>query len=226
MADLIPLLNNKKIFATLDGSISCYNITYGEAYHAKSVGAFSESLYKYVKASNIVSKLQKNDIKLLDIGFGLGYNLAVTIEKTLDCKNKLKIISLEKDPHMIEIVMSLEILWPIKGYKILRELIKKGVYKNYSLEIILGDATHYLNRTNDKFDIIFFDPFSKSKNEEMWSKKTITNLYKVLKDDGIIVTYACSKKIRKQFSEVGFKFQEMTDLPKEFQKGTIFIKAG
>ncbi|MCA1928222.1 MAG: hypothetical protein LDL09_07340, partial [Calditerrivibrio sp.] len=193
MANLIPLLKDKKLFATLDGSISCYNISYGEAYHAKSVGAFSESFYKYAKASNIKERLAKGDVKLLDVGFGLGYNLAVTINETLECSNNLYITSLEKDPHMVEIVHKLKILWPWQGFKILRKLLSEGNYKNYFMNIQFTDATIFLKNCFDIFDIIYFDPFSKSKNAEMWSKETLQSLYNVLSDNGLIVTYACSK---------------------------------
>lgn len=224
MANLIPLLKDKKIFSTLDGSISCYNISYGEAYHAKSVGAFSESLYKYVKASNIVERLSKGDVKLLDVGFGLGYNIAVTINETLNSPYKLDIITIEKDPDLFEIVKKLYILWPIEGFKILRKLIDNGIYKNYTLKVIIDDATKYIKTLKEKFDIIYYDPFSKNKNSEMWSNDIIEDLYNVLSENGVIVTYACSKSIRRDFIEVGFKSIDMKSLPKGFQQGTIFYK--
>jgi len=50
------------------------------------------------------------------------------------------------------------------------------------------------------------------------------NLYRILDKDGVIVTYACSKRIRSIFQECGFVHREMDNLPREFQKGTIFYK--
>ncbi|MCX8083568.1 MAG: MnmC family methyltransferase [Calditerrivibrio sp.] len=224
MPNLVPLLNDKKLFATADGSISFYNLTYEEAYHAKSIGAYTESLYKYVLASGIREKLLKKSIKLLDIGFGLGYNIAVTIEKTLDLKNRLHIVSLEKDKELINIVYNLEILWPVNGFKILKKLIKNGEYDKYYFDLRYGDAVTEILKETDSYDVIYFDPFSKNKNSEMWSRDVINKLYDILKDDGVITTYACSKKIREEFRNIGFKYLEIENLPDSFQKGTIFHK--
>ncbi len=224
MGNLVPLLGNKKPFATADGSISFYNLSYEEAYHAKSIGAYTESLYKYVLASNIAEKLKEKPIKLLDIGFGIGYNLAVTFEKTKNSRNKLIVTSLEKDPQTIDIVKNNIFLWPIYGFNVLRELIKSGIYKNYELNIVLGDARDFILNCDDNFDLIYFDPFSKKRNAELWSPDIIEKLYHILKDDGLITTYACSKKIRQDFSNAGFKFKDIENLPDGFQNGTIFYK--
>jgi chorismate dehydratase len=224
MGNLVPLLGNKKLFATADGSISFYNLSYEEAYHAKSIGAYTESLYKYVMASNIVNILREKPIKLLDIGFGLGYNLAVTIEKTKDLKNKLSITSLEKDPEIIEIVKNTIFLWPVYGYKVLRILLENGSFENYDFKLKIGDARNYILNCKDTFDVIFFDPFSKRNNGEMWDVDIISKMYHILNDGGVIATYACSKRIRKDFSKAGFNFKEIPNLPDGFQSGTIFYK--
>lgn len=224
MGNLVPLLGNKKPFATADGSISFYNLSYEEAYHAKSIGAYTESLYKYVLASNIVDRLSKKPIKLLDIGFGIGYNLAVTFEKTKEIKNKLTVTSLEKDPHTIDIVKNTLFLWPVYGFNVLRELLLNSRYKNYELKLVLGDARDYILNCKEEYDLIYFDPFSKKRNGELWSIEIFKKLYSILKDDGVITTYACSKKIREDFSLAGFKYKDIQNLPDGFQNGTIFYK--
>jgi chorismate dehydratase len=224
MGNLVPLLGNKKLFTTADGSISFYNLAYEEAYHAKSVGAYTESLHKYVLASGIVDKLRNKDIKLLDIGFGIGYNLATTIEKTKESKHNLFITSIEKDHTIIEIVKKLIFLWPVYGYKVLRLLLQNGKYENYSMDLKICDARNFILNTEEQYDIIFFDPFSKKKNSELWDQKVIDKLYDILNNDGVITTYACSKKIRSDFLKSGFNFKEIKTLPDGFQNGTVFYK--
>ena len=72
MSNIVHLYDNKKLIFTADGSISLYNLDYGEAYHAVSMGAYTESLHKYVLASGILKKILNKDMKLLDICFGMG----------------------------------------------------------------------------------------------------------------------------------------------------------
>jgi len=131
---------------TADGSISLYNLDYGEAYHAVSMGAYTESLHKYVLASGILKKILNKDMKLLDICFGIGLNLAVTIEKIAHLKkaNNLSIVSLEKDKSLIHFVNKSYFLWPVDGYKILRKLIETGIYQKIHLKLNLCDAVKYL----------------------------------------------------------------------------------
>lgn len=229
MPNLVPLYGkDKKIFPTADGSFSFFNLTYDEAYRAKSVGAYSESLYKFVKGSGIIDKLKENDVTLLDICFGLGYNIATTIDQYFrnNCTGKLKIYSLEIDKEVVDIVMNSLILFPKEGYEILKILTDRGYYKNFSLEIIYGDASKTISNLKDRFDVIYFDPFSKTKNPEMWNMNVYNRLFSLIKNDGCIVTYACSKTIRADFKNSGFIFEDIKNLPKEFRPGTVFRKKG
>lgn len=228
MPNLVPLYGkDKKIFSTTDGSFSFFNLTYNEAYRAKSVGAYNESLYKFVLGSGIIDRLKKGNVKLLDICFGLGYNLAITIDEAIKsgATNRLEIISLEIDRELPEIVKENLIFFPYKGYEILRKLLKSTVEDNFSLNIHFGDASKTIFKINKKFDVIFFDPFSKSKNPEMWDIKIFKRLYDLLDNDGVVVTYACSKKIRKEFEEAGFKVFSTPNLPNDFQPGTLLKKS-
>lgn len=227
MPNLAPLYgSNKKIFYTVDGSFSLFNLSYNEAYRAKSVGAYSESLYKFVYPSKIIEKLQYQDIRVLDICFGLGYNIAITLDKVSKLKtcHKLGIVSLEIDYELIKIVEDSLIFFPVKGYQILKTLLNRKTYKNFSLNIKFGDASKSIFELNGDFDIIYFDPFSKSKNPEMWNKSIYIKLYSLLKNGGRMLTYACSKKIREEFKNAGFIVKDTPNLPKEFQPGTLLLK--
>ncbi len=108
MPNLILISGDKKPISTGDGSISFYNLTYKQAYHAKSIGTFTESLHKFVIPSEIVEKLKKGHVRLLDICLGIGANLAVTfheIEKLdIPKEHRLQIVSLEKDHSLHRIL--------------------------------------------------------------------------------------------------------------------------
>ncbi len=226
MGNLIPLYEDKKPFVTADGSISFYNLSYLEAYHAKSIGAYTESLYKFVNASSIIEKLKEQDVYLLDICFGLGYNLAVTINEMLkyNITNKLYITSLEIDPNVVTLVEKTYFFWPVEAYKILRKTLEKGCYNNICLNIVIGDALQTVKTINKTFDVIYFDPFSKRKTPEMWTSEFFTSLYSLMKNTGSLVTYSCAKGVRKDFKKAGFKIFDVAQLPDGFQKGTLCKK--
>ena len=199
---------------------------YNESYKTKSVGAYAESLHKFVNGTEIIKRAEKSDIRVLDICFGLGLNLAVTLDEALkhNITNRIHLVSVEKDASLLHIVKNTHILMPNAGYKVLRELISNGIYNNFSLEYYIQDAVEFIYSLNHKFDIIYFDPFSKKHNEEMWSDKMINKLYSLLRENGVLTTYASSKSIKESFVNAGFQISSLTSLGSRYQPATKAVK--
>lgn len=222
-----PIYKDKKLTVSADGSVMFYSLAYNEAYRAKSVGAFTESLHKFVNASGVLEKARKKDVRILDICFGLGYNCAVTFNYAVKSgvTNRVHIVSIEKDPHLLEIVSSLSLLWPVDGYEALRSCLKYGLHNNLSMEIHLRDAIEAVYLLTGKFDAIYFDPFSISKNPEMWSVAIFSRLRELLADDGVLVTYACGKQARGNMEAAGLIVEEVRTARGAFHPGTRARKA-
>lgn len=215
----VTINGDKKIIRTNDGSFTFYSIGYQESYKTKSVGAFTESLHKFVNGSNIINFLRKKDIRLLDICFGIGMNLAVTIDKMFSCNclNKLHVVSVELDNTLPNLVSNIPILLPYNGYEILRKAVKDGCYKNFSLELYFDNAVDFIMKLSKPFDVIYFDPFSKKHNPEMWTEEIFKKLYDILDDNGRLVTYASSKSIKNAMKEVGFRLTEVKSIGSRYQ---------
>jgi len=62
-----------KLVKTKDDSYTFYSDEYNEGYHSIS-GALDEALRKFIEPCKI-----KNGMKILDVGFGLGYNVLVWV---------------------------------------------------------------------------------------------------------------------------------------------------
>jgi len=226
MPNLIPLKSDKKPLPTADGSLSLYNITYAEGYHAKSVGAFTESHHKYFVSSGISEKIKSKDVRLLDICLGVGCNLAVTFSGLLKIpdRKKLHAVSLELDSELPLIIKNTDGFWPKDGYDMLRKLIYEGPSNNFLLDLYIGDGIKKLDELDMKFDVVYFDPFSKRRTPDFWTVEVFKNLYRLLADDGCVVTYSSGKGVRKDFAEAGFKMHDIAKMTHDFHKGTIFYK--
>lgn len=222
----VNIYGDKKIINTYDGSYTFYSMEYNESYKTKSVGAYAESLHKFVNGTEIIKRAKKSDIRVLDICFGLGLNLAVTLDEALknNIKNKIHIVSVEKDASLLHIVKNTHILMPNAGYKVLRELLQNGKYNNFSLEYYIQDAVEFIYSLNHKFDVIYFDPFSKKHNGEMWSDKMFHKLYSLLRNNGVLTTYASSKAIKESFINAGFQISSLTSLGSRYQPATKAVK--
>ncbi len=199
---------------TADGTETFINQEFNEAYHSTKAGAYTESLLKFVLPCRI-DQLAKNQnqIDILDIGFGLGYNVAVAIE--VATKNNpdifLKIISVEKDKDIFSKIKQLELPSNLQNIysQILSGQFKDDTYtakgKNFELTILFGEARQVIKKIDHKFDAVFYDAFSPKVNTEMWTVELFKKVKDLMKEDAILATYSASLAVRKGLIEAGFK---------------------
>ncbi|WP_456464545.1 tRNA (5-methylaminomethyl-2-thiouridine)(34)-methyltransferase MnmD [Persephonella sp.] len=199
---------------TADGTETFLNEEYNEAYHSTKAGAYTESLHKFVIPCRIDSlSLEKNRIDILDVGFGLGYNVAVAVKVASD-KNPeilLDITSIEKDISVFDKIKKLSIPENLKEIydQILSGRFEKNVYraegKNFRLNILFSDARQILRSLKKKFDAVFYDAFSPKVNTEMWTVEIFKAVKELMRQEAILSTYSASLAVRKGLIEVGFK---------------------
>ena len=220
------IYGNKKIINTRDGSYTFYSMEYNESYKTKSVGAYTESLHKFVNGTNIIERAREKNIRLLDICFGIGLNLAVTFDEALKngITNRIHALSVEKDASLISIVKNTHILMPVNGYKVVRSLLDNNYVDNFSMEIYIQDAVNFIYSLNHKFDFIYFDPFSKKHNSEMWSDDMFCKLYSLLETGGVLTTYASGKGIKESLVNAGFSISSLVSLGTRYQPATKAVK--
>lgn len=214
-------------FTTNDGSMTLYSERYGEHYHSRREGAFSESLYKHVIPA--FKNVGEGDIAVLDICFGLGYNTLVTLYylKSIGFKNRVKIISPELDR---ELVASLKDFAYPKAFEELHEVIfelSQGLGYSDTLQdvqVLIGDAKEVVKTLADgSFDIIYQDPFSPKKNPELWDLEFFTDLHRVAKKGAVLTTYSSARIVRDNLKAAGFTVKKHTS--EGFSKeGTIATK--
>lgn len=226
MPNLVPIRNNNKPLITADGSISLYSIEYSEGYRAKSVGAFTESLHKFYNASGIEQMLMRQDVRLLDICLGGGSNLAVTLDRLADIDTpfRLHIVTVEKQSSLFGTICENTFMWPYRGYERLRELIRNGQSGNVRLDIAIGDAKEIIAQMPLMFDVVYFDPFGKRKNPDMWTVDVFRDVYSLLNKGGRVATYSSAKSVRSDFCEAGFRYTATPKAEGAFQEGTVFYK--
>ncbi len=206
---------------TNDGTETFFNEEYQEAYHSTKAGAYLESLHKFINPCKIqeLSKKRK-EINILDVGFGLGYNVAVALEQALKVNPniKLNIISIEKDISVFEKIKKLNIPENLKNiYEILNSgrlkeenefLIYSVENKNLNLKVILEEGRKVLKSFQNfdvRFDAVFYDAFSPKVNTEMWTVDIFKLVKNLIRNEGVLATYSASLAVRKGLIEAGFK---------------------
>ena len=85
-----------------DGSFTAFSSEFQEHYHSTKDGALHESLYKHVIPAFEHHK-EKDELTILDICFGLGFNTLATLYymRQNNIKKKVRIFSPEFDAELI-----------------------------------------------------------------------------------------------------------------------------
>jgi len=205
-----------------DGSYTAYSKEYDEHYHSTKDGALHESLVKHVIPA---FKLKENldEINILDICFGLGFNTLATIYycKKNSLTSKINIFSPELDASLVKSLN--EFVYPkeFDEFKhIALSLSSNGSYRDETIdiEIFLGDAREYVKKFENRFtkeakgfteetkgfDIVYQDAFSPSANPLLWTKEYFSDVKKVMKKDGVLTTYSMALSTRLALYENGF----------------------
>jgi tRNA U34 5-methylaminomethyl-2-thiouridine-forming methyltransferase MnmC len=121
---------------TEDGTISLYNFRVNDIYHSK-IGAHTEALNKFTYPSRIIDFATKNnEIKILDICFGLGYNSKVAIAeiKKVNPNCKILVDAIEMDEN----VLALSCLFSEESFSDFEKVFFKAISKHINAESIIN----------------------------------------------------------------------------------------
>jgi chorismate dehydratase len=198
------------LLITDDGTSTLFLEEYNQAMHSIS-GAYDESLLKHVIPSEILN-LDNEELNVLDIGFGIGYNVLALMNEFINRKKRssLNIISLEKEKYFSKFMNNVRFNDQRDNlYDFIREAYYSGytsydseTYNDINLKILFGDARKTVDMLKDKkFDAIFHDPFSPSKNPELWSVDFFHRLKYIMSDDAKLTTYSSADHIRRAMIE-------------------------
>lgn len=225
---LMKTNNNFELRKTEDGSYTLYSSGHGDTMHSIH-GAYDEAVKKHVQASRLFSQTNITDPVILDMGFGMGFNSLAALHRCLDTPHcsSLTIHAFEKDIAIGEL-LSVELIPEELGnlYTHIINLYKSKKLdltinnKQLSLHLHTGDIRHLLPYFEVTCDAVFHDPYTPSKNPEMWTVEIFTYLYQVMEKDAILTTYSSAPQVRGALLEAGFHLGSAPSTGKK-KEGTI-----
>lgn len=185
---------------TKDGSNTLFSTKYKQHYHNVNDGAINESLYKHVIPA-LTHHQKKDELHILDICFGLGYNTFSTLYylHKNNIKRKLFIYSPELDSKLLDTLKKFEYPQEFNFLKkVIYSLSTKHFYEDDSvfINIFVGNAREYINKLKCKIDIVYQDAFSSDVNKELWTKEYFKDVKNIMAKDGILTTYSIATPVR------------------------------
>ena len=201
--------HQKKLVLCEDGSHTLYSAEFDEPYHSTKDGALHESLEKHVKPV-LHLKSGREQLTILDICFGLGYNTFATLYyiKRHSLSTKVHIISPEFDEALLRSLDSFEYPPEFDSISEIIKAVSRDLYyedEQFKIEILLGDARESVPEIQSRVDIVYQDAFSPAHNPLLWTKEWFSEISALCHDDAILTTYSTAAAVRLGLYENGFK---------------------
>lgn len=207
----------REIIITSDGSTSIHLPEWDESYHSKH-GAIREAQHVFIK--NGLSLCKGQSVSVLEIGFGTGLNAFITFLESQNNNQNIDYVGVEAYPISPEEVIQMNYLKQLNAGEF-DEAFSKMHHCKWEESVTISEHFRLMkrkqlfNKINDKnqFDIIYFDAFGYRVQPELWSVEIFTKMFEALKEDGILVTYACRGPIKIAMKEAGFKIEKLAGPP-------------
>lgn len=207
----------REIIQTSDGSTTIHLPDWDECYHSKH-GAIQEAKHVFIK--NGLSLFEGKSISILEIGFGTGLNAFITYLEAQKYKQTIDYVGVEAYPISAEEVLQMNYVAELEA-EAESPVFEKMHQCDWEEKIAISNdfgltkRKQFFNEISDedKFDLIYFDAFGYRVQPELWSTEIFERMYKALKKDSVLVTYAARGVVKRSMQEVGFTVEKLEGPP-------------
>lgn len=207
----------REIIYTTDGSTTIHIKDWDECYHSKH-GAIQEAKHVFIK--NGLALFPNQKISILEIGFGTGLNAFITYLEAKELGQHIDYVGVEAYPISKQELQSMNYpneLNAMESKAIFDEMHTSNweTINNLSENFSLTKRKQFFEEIDDieKFDLIYFDAFGYRVQPELWSISVFERMYKALKNNSVLVTYAARGIIKRNMIEVGFTVEKLAGPP-------------
>jgi tRNA U34 5-methylaminomethyl-2-thiouridine-forming methyltransferase MnmC len=208
----------RDIIVTDDGSVTIYLPEMNETYHSK-FGAIQEAYHVFIQ--NGLALTNGQPVAILEIGFGTGLNAFITYWESLKSGQPIHYTGVEAYPVVLEEARQLNYVAQLGGAAAHQDVFDAMHANKWEEEAIINDKFTLIKQhkffqdiaDTELYDLIYFDAFGYPSQPELWSEEIFTKMYRALKPNGILVTYACRTVIKNAMKAAGFTTQKLPGPP-------------
>lgn len=213
-----------KFIVTKDGSHTLWNEDLDETYHSRH-GAVQEALHVFIETGLKHVLKERDEISILEVGFGTGLNAWLTLQELTELNKKAKYTGME--PYPVPAAIFSELNYTDKGGADLFEQIHSFKWEEWNEDpsgnqIIKMQVSLEDFQTEEKFDLIYFDAFGPNSQPSMWQPELLEKCADLLAPGGVFVTYCCKGQVRRDLQSAGLRMEKLPGPPgkREMLRGT------
>ncbi|MDW3649680.1 MAG: tRNA (5-methylaminomethyl-2-thiouridine)(34)-methyltransferase MnmD [Bacteroidia bacterium] len=197
-----------------DGSSTLYAPRFDEHYHSIH-GAIQESMHVFINAG--LRALEKEELRLLEMGLGTGLNAVLTAIHMDD--RKIQYTGIEAFPVAEDLLTQLNYPKELGGdaetiFKKLHAMPwnEKGeLIPAFVLEKIQGKLEEF--DPESSYDLVYFDAFAPSAQLELWSLDIFQKMFGLMNPGAVLVTYCAKGDVRRAMIAAGFRVEKIPGPP-------------
>ncbi len=201
---------------TEDGSTTLFVKELNEHYHSIH-GAIQESMHVFIEAG--LKQIDKKDIRIFEMGLGTGLNCLLSMIQTTN--QSVFYHAVEENPLPYSISEKLNYCESLNLEPDIIQQFYELHHSDWDTDVTL--RTGYILKkervdilqftTKQKFDLIYFDAFSPEVQPSLWSSDVFQNMYNILDNNGILVTYCAKGSVRRTMKSCGFLVERIPGPP-------------
>lgn len=201
----------------MDGSVTIFLPEMKETYHSK-FGAIQEAKHVFIK--NGLDLFNNQPVSILEIGFGTGLNSFITYLESVKNNQEIYYTGIEAYPVAVSEALQLNYVNELGAgdEKHIFELLHtsdwgKEIQLNANFMLLKQQQRFEEITEAGQYDLIYFDAFGYHAQPELWGESIFAQMYKALKNEGVLVTYACRTVIKRAMEAAGFSTQKVAGPP-------------
>ncbi|WP_298903717.1 tRNA (5-methylaminomethyl-2-thiouridine)(34)-methyltransferase MnmD [uncultured Psychroserpens sp.] len=212
----------RKIITTADGSKTIQIEDWNEQYHSVH-GAIQEANHVYIKHGLLFlysknKSFPKTNISVLEIGFGTGLNALLTLLKANELKQSINYVGIEAYPVTLDELKQLnyasELQTDKHNFEILHNCSWESPHRISEVFTLTKQQMFFKDISEENaFDVIYFDAFGARVQPELWTESIFKLMYRALKPNGVLTTYAAIGHVRRTMESLGFEVEKLQGPP-------------
>ena len=203
----------REVKVTEDGSKTLFIKDLDEGYHSHH-GALQEA--KHVFIENGIKLQNDCEINILELGFGTGLNVLVTIDEFLktDKCHKIHYTTIEKYPVLPDEIVALAYDSLFEDEK-LSEIYKKihaaewgkpvEILPNFTLTKYEADFFELPKLEMPAINLVYFDCFGAKVQPDLWEEPLFKMVTDKMKEDGLLTTYSAKGSVRRILKALNYE---------------------
>lgn len=203
---------NVRAQLTSDGSWTVVDLQTGSTYHSRH-GARAESMHVFIGAGlHYQVDAGKKELRILEMGLGTGLNAALTMDEAAQLGLHIDYVALEAHPLP-------DVVWKeVAGADHALQTIHTAPWERpTAIGTQCSFTKHHCMlqdfRSNERFDLIYFDAFEPDTQPELWTEDVFKKLVEMTSETGVLVTYCAKGAVRRAMQTAGFTVERLSGPP-------------